>query len=659
MGKSRKYILNVCDNISCGLGTCTTTDQTYNLLNSFVNDNITYPVLSEEELSVLSKLDYEDRVLNFIDYINIEDSSQKEILFTGATTINDNPDCLSYYCYLNSKFQVYKFFDGIRIINAGEANFVLQYQVYPLSEYNEDQPWLVDDNYPWQTSPTFLGLNSNEVYVIKIRDYSPEDNIVVCEYSQTVSMSLIIGNTTTTITNKVISLTQYTDNLVNDNCFKTGVFSIDPNLLNFQKLTVNYSTNLNGNNNGTSSLILKCRPNGGSEYLNYVDINNNTNGTKNYSQSGSFILNYGDSMCYALSAYAGSGDNSTGILKIDSTSSFGGFNSTINLNACETSISNSKVATTILFSLLPDGNPTSNQSNGKINILPSIPSGTGIINLTVSAITSIATATDGASVSFYKKPIGSPLTNYTLISSFAGNSAQNQKDIVLPISYNEDYCYSLGVNVVNSSQYACVKLKSVDTTATSLSPSIYGLITDKIELAYVIPPKVTVHTYLLPNASDWTYGRIVVDNNELNNVVGNEYKKICVYYCADVAHYYNPSPDADKNMYGSEVIIKRSTVQNPYYFETIVCHVNVRESWSNQGNCTNGTTKGIGSFTINYNDIIEYCVCARSNGGVTTLCLLNVTDGYVPISEGKIDARQNNGKNMLLYTYEGDYCYMT
>ena len=59
MGKSRKYILNICNSISCGLGTCTTTDQTYNLLNSFVNEGITYPVLTEEELSVLSKLEYE------------------------------------------------------------------------------------------------------------------------------------------------------------------------------------------------------------------------------------------------------------------------------------------------------------------------------------------------------------------------------------------------------------------------------------------------------------------------------------------------------------------------------------------------------------------------------------------------------------------------
>ena len=119
------------------------------------------------------------------------------------------------------------------------------------------------------------------------------------------------------------------------------------------------------------------------------------------------------------------------------------------------------------------------------------------------------------------------------------------------------------------------------------------------------------------------------------------------------------SPDADKYTFGSEIIIRRSTVQNPYSYETIACHINVKDSWNNQGNCTNGATKGIGSFTINYNDIIEYCLCARSNGGITLLCLLNVTDGYVPISEGKIDARQISGKNMMFYTYDGDYCYMT
>ena len=88
MAKGRKYILNSSSVVSYGLGTSTGTTTQCSLLNSFTvtGDTIprttcTYPLITVEQLETLSDIDYDNRVIDYLDYLDIESIVMKNMLF--------------------------------------------------------------------------------------------------------------------------------------------------------------------------------------------------------------------------------------------------------------------------------------------------------------------------------------------------------------------------------------------------------------------------------------------------------------------------------------------------------------------------------------------------------------------------------------------------
>ena len=195
---ARKYILNVGSIISCGLSACTTFEE-YNVLDAFTvttgGTTCSFSCLSLNELKNISLPEYDNRINHFFEYIGLEECTLKNNLLTGATFYN--PDC-DIVCKLNPNFLVYRFLDGVRIVNVGEANGEVEYIAYPMN----DDP----SGYTWQTNGTFLGLDLSKTYVFKIRDNLNSD--IICEYQQQISLPLLLPSTTVTLTPVEISLNE-------------------------------------------------------------------------------------------------------------------------------------------------------------------------------------------------------------------------------------------------------------------------------------------------------------------------------------------------------------------------------------------------------------------------------------------------------------------
>jgi len=263
MGSARNYILNINEIISCGIGTYTGITYQKNILNSFTaitnNTTCVYSQITTDDLKSLSTINYNKRVLDYINTLELETNTIKECLYNHSSF--DNNDC-DLICKLNSDFIVYKFLSGIRIINVGENIGIIQYKIYPINEN--------PNNYSWQTNPTFLNLDQNGIYIVEIRDFY--NNIELCKYSKTISLSLLIPSTTIIPPNKTISLNQ--TSYINNPLLQTkkGIIQISPSFTNGERVLIDYVANLNVLGNAETSLLFTCKPNNCSTYFNYISI---------------------------------------------------------------------------------------------------------------------------------------------------------------------------------------------------------------------------------------------------------------------------------------------------------------------------------------------------------------------------------------------------
>ena len=177
--KARKYCMNVTEAMACGVGSYGEA-LTFSMLNTFTitgDTTCVYPTLTTNQLQSLSTIDYDERVLAFLDYLDVGDNDIKDSLYDEATF--DDPDCSNLFCLLNEHFLVYRFLDGFRVVNVGYANGVIQYKAYP----EGDDP----DNYSWQNSGTFInGIDMNLVYVIEVRDWY--NNTEVCKVTNQITI---------------------------------------------------------------------------------------------------------------------------------------------------------------------------------------------------------------------------------------------------------------------------------------------------------------------------------------------------------------------------------------------------------------------------------------------------------------------------------------
>jgi hypothetical protein len=295
MNNGRKYLLDLALIRSEGIASrCSVINET-NLLNCFnISYDTTegrvccsYPTITLGELSALSKLDYEKRVLHFIDK-NIDEEETKIDLFNSATF---NEPCSEYYCKLNEDFLVYKFLTGIRIIDVGTSNGVIEYKVYPIN----NNP----DNYNWSLSPTFLNLNQDSTYVAVIRDNINGE--IVCEYQKNISLQLLNPSTTEAPTEKIVSINNLNSFTCGSYSQFSSIISVNPQIADYQKIDLCYSINLIGVNDGYSCITLKCKSNTDSYVIfDTIDVKNSVVNEENL-----ITLNKGDSVCYDIGIIRG------------------------------------------------------------------------------------------------------------------------------------------------------------------------------------------------------------------------------------------------------------------------------------------------------------------------------------------------------------------
>lgn len=307
--KSRKYKLTIGDQISYGIGVSGTTKE-YNLLNdfTFVSGATTcnYPTITKNDLAILDTIDYKKRIRDLLYTINLEDREVINNLINNAETTDD--ECV--LCKLNDDFLVYSFFDGVRVIDVGEAIGVLEYKAFP----SDDDP----NNYSWQTSPTFLGLDNTKVYIFQVRDYL--DGEVRCMIEKTISLNFLVPSTIIPPEPKEVYITVGTDVSYENGKFNSGNIIVNPNLINEQSVSLNYTISSVGENGGIACVIVCCKPNGS----NITQQINSVCESITSPVTGNVVISEGDIVSYSINTESENlGSLGTASLTLDSVNGLG------------------------------------------------------------------------------------------------------------------------------------------------------------------------------------------------------------------------------------------------------------------------------------------------------------------------------------------------
>ena len=381
---ARKYNLNVGSIISHGISACTTVQQC-SILNAFAvqceNVTISYATITTEQLSVLPNLQYDRRVLDYLEYVNIENETTKQILLTGATYYDPNCENL---CKLNEEFLVYVFLDGVRVVDIGMTYGEAQYKVYPEGA----DPSL----YSWQTNGTFLGIDMNDIYVFEIRDYW--NSTTHCTVQKTISLPTLVPSTTVVPQPKLVYIDEISVGTVGSLSFNIGCMGIDSILINNEKISVGYEIGVDTIGDGFSCVELTCKPAGCGSFLSYCCLINTGTSPK----SGSFTLCAGDTMCYNSSVNAPTpGSCGYSYFNLTGVNGLGTTIPTIDLGRCDECVVNSiaPINVTVSTSGTTDASTsTTCVQNGCFVFTPLVPAGQ---NITLDLSGSTTKIVDGTS----------------------------------------------------------------------------------------------------------------------------------------------------------------------------------------------------------------------------------------------------------------------
>jgi hypothetical protein len=437
MGIARNYILNISEIMSCGIGTYTGLTYQKSILNPFTattnNTTCSYSSLSVDNLKSLPTIEYNKRVLDFINTLEIETNLIKENLYNLSTFVNNDCDLI---CNLNSDFIIYKFLTGIRIVNVGQSIGTIQYKVYPLTGDS--------NNYVWQTNPTFLDLDQNIIYNVEIRDFY--NNIEICKYSKTISLSLLIPSTTIILPNRTISLNQtsYINNPTLQT--KTGCIKITPSFVNGERVLIDYDVNLNILGNAESSILFTCKPNNCSIYSNYVSIINSC-GSK--ITGGTLSLLYGDTICYNITAINnGYGSNAIANFSLTNANGLCSINPIIDITNCSTQVNSCLPQLDIMVSLsgntINSNTPQNTTINGVLNFSNQIPNNE-YIDIHLCNLNSV-NGTNTSTSTFYRKR--STDSNYLQYYVSDKNCTQPDNPIIRA-EYGDKFCYNMVLTTPN------------------------------------------------------------------------------------------------------------------------------------------------------------------------------------------------------------------
>ncbi len=433
MENTRKYILNINKTYSQGIGTfsgvtchCSLLDKFTITYDTIPATSCVYPKIDVPTLQLMSKLDYEKRLIDFLDYVNIDSSITKENLFNEASY--DDINCGNLKCNLNEDFLVYKFLTGVRVVNTGIPHGVVQYRIYPNSVVNPS-----DDDYPWQDSGTFLNLNQNEIYLVEIRDIL--ENNVICSYSKIIAMSLLVQSTTVTLPAKIVRLKELSSSS-NGSCkYKTGCIEISSALSQGQKIKLCFDTSADAFYSGGGCVILTCKPFCCNQYVEFFRVTDTTS-----PKSGEVIINYCDSVCYNLIAKTSVyGSNANSELQLTCVNGESTVVPTIDITKNCATVTNCLSPLNITVTL---GTPTITSPNcgvcvasGTINLSSQVPVGE---TLSLHMLTLNSSVGGTSTTEYYCKPMCS--ATYYLKCSVTQSNSQPQ-NIILSASQCDNYCY--------------------------------------------------------------------------------------------------------------------------------------------------------------------------------------------------------------------------
>ena len=425
---ARKYCINTGEIKSHGISACTIADQ-YNLLNAFCVDGCNYSQITTDELSQLTKPDYLKRVCDFLTYLNIEESRIRDDLLENASVCD--PEC-NVICKLNSDFLVYRFLEGVRVVNIGEVTGEAQYRAYPIEDDSS--------GYTWQTSATFLNLDLSKVYVFEVRDYSEGEEL--CKVQRTISLSTLVQSTTFVPEEKLVYINQKSCNTSGYLYFNNGTINVDPSLTDNEIVCVNYTLFADAYFDAQSCAQLYCKSKNSSTYTNYcclTDFGGSTNNT--------FTLCAGDSMCYNLSVIVPSpGSCGCSCFEINSVGGGGTTLPSIDQSrSCVTrsaSIPRENISVSI-DETIPYENEYYQKKTGNFNFSPAIPEDNCMtLELTGLSERSSTASNNKATIVIKCRPDGG--SAYDDIITHSHNSSQPLVDCVTA-KHGDDLCYEIEV----------------------------------------------------------------------------------------------------------------------------------------------------------------------------------------------------------------------
>jgi hypothetical protein len=607
---ARKYILKTSEIISCGIGTHYKDITCCSLLDSFsvcgfvCNCNCcgcscistNYPEITTNQLSSLSKVGFDKRVIDFLDNYQIEDETTKDCLFNEASYYN--PAYYDVHDLLNENFIVYKIFDnGVRIINAGQANGILQYRVTG-STYDSG----------WQNSPTFLGLHYNRTYVFEIRDFY--NNTEVFKYSKLVSLNYILESTTTTLPTKTIKILQTGTYIAGNTCSKYGCIKLTPPLVVGETVSINILANAITSGNGGASYVYFCC---NSSLTPFCTIS-----SYQLEKAGLLTFSYGTTLKYKVQTVSGPYNSQTiANFCLVSGNGCGTFVPLIDPTSCSTNLSVYVPPLDIIVGL---GTPTTKISTvtdcvvcGSFTASPAIPSGE-CVDINLLGIN----ATQGGTTTTYI--ICQSSGSAQEIPIFTLNTSPTFPTVTMRSGDIMKYCMLLNAPTAGYCSCAILQINGVDGSM-GINPSIttgtgsccVGC-TCCIGSSYCISEEIKIASLSTSIALCAAAGNT---NCECGNITITPALNYSTEY---VTINYNLT---QASVWGGSSTLKLNCKPKggANYVQKIL-HT------TNSTNGQNNANTFSGSFVINQGDLMTYCTNVfGNNGSCSDFCITSVVGG--------------------------------
>lgn len=317
-----------------------------------------YPEITTIQLSQMDKPDFDNRVCDYLNYLKIGSKQLRDDLIETSSFYDPEGDV---FCKLNPDFTVYKFLDGVRIVNIGKVNGIAQYRAYPVG----DDPEL----YNWETNPTILSIDLNLVYIFEVRDYV--DGEEFCRVGRTISLPTLVPSTTELPPDILVYLNQCAAGCYHPTEYKCGSISLSKTLEVGQAVGIEFLIGAESSGAGLSCVDLCCKKCGNTTATKFCSVSN----VGASPLTGSFIVCAGDVITYSLTNVVSQcGDCACSCLELQNVNGFGTTSPTIDVGRCFTSIENT-TSREFVYVYVQRCCETSTSKNGEIKFTPAIPVG--------------------------------------------------------------------------------------------------------------------------------------------------------------------------------------------------------------------------------------------------------------------------------------------